>query len=63
MDGIQRFTGSLIGLSGKRVTLITTFYEGANTKTIVANYLIIDTVSPYNIIMGHLTINALGAVI
>ena len=44
------------------VTLKTTCSEGANAKTIDTNYLIVDTLSPYNIILGRLVINTLGTV-
>lgn len=45
------------------VTLKNTCSEGADANTIDVEYLIIDTVSPYNIILGCLTINALWEVI
>lgn len=41
------------------VTLESTCSEGADTKTISANFLIVDILSPYNIILGHPVINAL----
>lgn len=61
------FSGSLTGLSGDQVqiighiTLETTRGEGADAKPIDVNYLIMDIISPYNIILGRPTINALGA--
>lgn len=45
------------------VTLKTTYREGADVETIDFNYLIIDIISPYNIILGRTTINSLDAVI
>lgn len=45
------------------VSLISTCGEGAYAKTINVIYLIMDTMSPYNIIMGRLIINAIRAVI
>lgn len=69
MDDIQRFDDSLLGLTGEHVqimgnvTLKTTCSEEANANIIDASYLIIYTMSPYNIILGHPTINVLGAVV
>lgn len=66
MNGVQGFTGSLIGLSGERiqimdyVTLETTYGEEADTKTINIGYLVMNIMLPHNIILGCLTINALG---
>lgn len=45
------------------VTLKTTHDEEANAKTIDIGYLIVDTMSPYNIIIGVPDINALRAVV
>lgn len=45
------------------VTLETTCSGGATEKIINFSYLIMDIMSPYNIIWGCLTINALGAVV
>lgn len=62
------FNGSLARLSIKHVqimghvTLSTTCSEGVNAKTIDISYLIVDTMSPYKIILGRPTINALRAV-
>lgn len=66
---IQRFTGSFMGLSCERmqimscVTLETTCGQGHDVKTINVNYLILNTMSPYNIILRHPVINALGAIV
>lgn len=62
------FNGPLIGLSGKHVqvrghvTLKTTCGEGANTKVIDVSYLIVDALSPYNIVLGRPSKNEPGAV-
>lgn len=45
------------------VTLKTTCREEADVEIIDVNYLIIDIMSPYNIILGRPTINSLGAVV
>lgn len=69
MDDIDSFNESLMGLSREHVqimryvTLKITCGEGANAKTIDLKYLILDIMSPYNIILGSLTINSLGAVV
>lgn len=45
------------------VTLKATYGEGDDAKTINVNYLNMDTRSPYNIILGHPAINALGEIV
>lgn len=45
------------------VTLKTTCDEGANAKTIDVSYLIMDTTSPYNIILRRPTFNTLESVV
>lgn len=45
------------------VTIRTTFGERPSLKTIDVSYLTLDATSPYNIIMGHTTINARGEII
>lgn len=45
------------------VTLVTTYEEGADAKTIKFSYIIKDIILYYNIILGRPTINALGAVV
>lgn len=45
------------------VNLETTCGERVNAKAIEVNYLIVDALSPCNIILGYPTINALRAVI
>lgn len=62
---VKVFRGSLIRLSSKRVqvndhvTLETTCREGADTNMINVYYLIMDFVSPYNIILGRSAINTI----
>lgn len=69
LGDINTFSGSLIKLSYKHVqimghvTLEITYREEANVKVIDVSYFIVDTLSPYNIIMGILSINNLGAVV
>lgn len=45
------------------MTLEITCGEGADTKAIDASYLIMDALSPYNIILGQPTINAIRTII
>lgn len=69
LDGKKRFTDSLTGLLGEHVQIMghvnlkNPCDEGAEAKTINVNYLTVDTISPYNIILGHPTINSLGEVV
>lgn len=42
------------------VTLKTTCGVGANAKVIGVSYLVVDALSPYNVILGLPIINALG---
>lgn len=44
-------------------TLKATYDEGDDTKTINVNYVIVDIMLPYNIILECTTINILGAVV
>lgn len=44
-------------------TLKTTCGEAANSKVIDASYLVVDIMSPYNIILGCFAIDPLGAVL
>lgn len=45
------------------MTLEITCGEGADTKAINASYLIMDVLSPYSIILGQPTINAIRTII
>lgn len=66
---MKTFQGSLIGLLYEHVqvkchiTLETTCNIGSNPKEIEVNYLVVDVLSPYNIIIGRPTINLLGIII
>lgn len=44
------------------VTLRTIFGEGEDVGTVEVSYIIVDVISPYNIIIGRPIINALGVV-
>jgi hypothetical protein len=64
------YNGTLVGFAGKQVevmrytTLLTTFGEEENAKTIKVRYLVVETpFTSYNIIIGRPAINALEAVI
>jgi len=60
--------GSLLGFAGESMEIIgyvdlhTTFGEGENAKTIAIKYIVVDARSSYNIILGRLALNGLGAV-
>lgn len=68
-NDIKTFRGSLVGLSGEHIqvkghlTLETTYGEGTNTKGIKVRYLIVDSLSPYIIILSRTVTNTLEAVI
>lgn len=63
------FKGTLVCFSGEQVQVLgnlpimTIFRSGSNTKGIRVRYLIVNASSPYNIIIGRLTLNSLEAVI
>lgn len=66
---VKVFRGLLIGLSSKQVqvrghvTLEIRYGDGEDSEAIEVNYLIVDVVFPYKIILGLSNINALEAVI
>jgi hypothetical protein len=66
-EQLQPFQGTLAGFTGEQVhvrgyiTLKTTFGSGSNAKTIRVRYLVINSPSSYNIIIGRPSFNLLGA--
>ncbi|CAJ2643996.1 unnamed protein product [Trifolium pratense] len=67
-EQLQPYSGTLVGFSGEQVdvmgyaSLLTTFGEGSNAKTIKVRYLVVKTpFTSYNIIIGRPAFNALGA--
>jgi len=66
---IQQYSESIMGFSGERVNtkgyidLFTKFGAGRTTRTVKIRYLIIDAHTSYNILLGRLSLNMLGAVI
>ncbi|XP_045809878.1 uncharacterized protein LOC123904235 [Trifolium pratense] len=69
-EQLQPYEGTLVGFSGEQVevmgyiTLLTTFGEEENAKTIKVRYLAVKTpFTSYNIIIRRSTFNALGAVL
>jgi hypothetical protein len=66
-EQLQPFQGTLAGFTGEQVhvrgyiTLKTTFGSGAHAKTIRVRYLVINSPSSYNIIIGRPSFNLLGA--
>lgn len=63
------FKGTLVGFSGEHVQVLgympimTTFGSRDHTKSIHIRYLIINVASPYNIIIGRPSFNALKAIL
>ncbi|GAU19014.1 hypothetical protein TSUD_193520 [Trifolium subterraneum] len=69
-EQLQPYNGTLVGFGGEQVevmghvTLLTTFGEKENAKTIKVRYLVVKTVfTSYNIIIGRPAFNTLGAVL
>ncbi|XP_045791855.1 uncharacterized protein LOC123886594 [Trifolium pratense] len=67
-EQLQPYAGALVGFSGEQVdvmgyaSLLTTFGEGNNAKTIKVRYLVVKTpFTSYNIIIGRPAFNTLGA--
>ncbi|GAU34855.1 hypothetical protein TSUD_259350 [Trifolium subterraneum] len=68
-EQLQPYNGTLVAFRGEQVevmghvTLLTTFGEKENAKTIKVRYLVVKTAfTSYNIIIGRPTFNTLGAV-
>ncbi|GAU44869.1 hypothetical protein TSUD_329260 [Trifolium subterraneum] len=68
-EQLHPYNGTLVGFEGEQVevmghvTLLTTFGEKENAKTIKVRYLVVKTAfTSYNIIIGRPTFNTLGAV-
>ncbi|GAU23955.1 hypothetical protein TSUD_183540 [Trifolium subterraneum] len=69
-EQLQPYNGTLVGFGGEQVevmghvTLLTTFGEKENAKTIKVRYLIVKTTfTSYNIIIGRPAFNTLGEVL
>ncbi|GAU31015.1 hypothetical protein TSUD_393000 [Trifolium subterraneum] len=67
-EQLQPYHGTLVGFTGDQaevmghITLLTTFGERDNTKTVKVRYLVVRTpFTSYNIIIGRPAFNALGA--
>ncbi|XP_072090637.1 uncharacterized protein [Arachis hypogaea] len=66
---LQPSGGELAGFSGERVPisgyvwLRTTLGEFPNSKTLDIQFLVVDCVSPYNIILGRPSLNSFGAIV
>ena len=67
-DQLRPYTGCLYGFAGDKVEfrghieLRTTFTNGASSRTTSIRYLIVNTLSAYNILLGRPSLNRLGAV-
>jgi hypothetical protein len=65
-EQLQPFKGTLTGFTGEQVhvrgyiTLKTTFGSGSHAKTIRVRYLVVNSPSSYNIIIGRPAFNLLG---
>nr|KYP44754.1 Retrovirus-related Pol polyprotein from transposon opus [Cajanus cajan] len=68
-DRLIPYAGTLVGFVGDQVTargyadLETTFGQGAQMKTVVVRYLVVNAQSFYSILIGRPTLNKLGAVV
>ncbi|MCI20528.1 hypothetical protein A2U01_0041690, partial [Trifolium medium] len=67
-EQLQLYVGTLVGFAGEQVevmghtTLLTTFGEREDAKTVKVRYLVVKTpFNSYNIIIGRPAFNALGA--
>ncbi|XP_020217746.1 uncharacterized protein LOC109801147 [Cajanus cajan] len=66
-DRLIPYAGTLVGFAGDQVIargyadLETTFGHGAQMKTVVVRYLVVNAQSSYNILIGRPTLNKLGA--
>ncbi|XP_016192948.1 uncharacterized protein LOC107633865 [Arachis ipaensis] len=66
---LQPSGGELAGFSGERVPIAgyvwlrTTLGEPPNSKTLDIQFLVVDCVSPYNIILGRPSLNSFGAIV
>jgi hypothetical protein len=67
-EQLQPYHGTLVGFAGEQaevmghITVLTTFGDKENAKTIKVRYLVVRTLcAPYNIIIGRPEFNALGA--
>jgi len=68
-DQLRPFDGVLVGFSGDQVEvkgcvdLRTTFRDKEDAKTIFIRYIVVNTPSSYNLLLGRPSINKLGAVV
>jgi len=61
-EPIYDFSGEQVSTRGY-IDLHTIFREGTQTKTIPIRFLIVDAPTSYNILLGHPSLNTLGAVV
>ncbi|XP_020209685.1 uncharacterized protein LOC109794654, partial [Cajanus cajan] len=68
-DRLIPYAGTLVGFAGDQViargyaNLETTFGQGAQMKTVLVQYLVVDAQSSYSILIGRPTLNKLGAIV
>ncbi|XP_020207400.1 uncharacterized protein LOC109792401 [Cajanus cajan] len=68
-DRLIPYAGTLVGFVGDQViargyvNLEMTFGQGAQMKTVVARYLVVNAQSSYSILIGRPTLNKLGAIV
>jgi len=69
LEELKPYEGVLVRFSGDPVQVRgyiqarTTFEDDSNTKTINIRYMVVNTPSSYNILLGRPTINKLGVVV
>ena len=69
VDDFEPYEGVLVGFSGDSVQVRgyvdarTTFGDGSEIKTISIRYMVVNTPSSYNILLGRPAINMLGEVV
>jgi len=61
-EPIYGFSGEQVSTRGY-IDLHTVFRDGAQTKTIPIRFLIVDAPTSYNVLLGHPSLNTLGAVV
>jgi len=52
-DQLKPFDGTLVDFNGDQMELWTTFSDGENTNTITIKYIVVNTPSSYNMLLGR----------
>ena len=67
-DQLRSYDGCLVGFTGDQVEvrgyveLRTTFFDESAAMTITIKYIVVNASSAYNLLLGRLSLNRLGAV-